>query len=287
MGFSSSLGENNKTGISLDISLRDIGMEGTVFKELEGSFIHFTNVRSLFSILNEGFVRMYDLNNANDKRELYYASKFGKVDIERFKSHYYTLSMCDKNIHNSDNCLDIWRFYGDNGAGVGIELEIKNLNKNLNSGFHLSRVLYDINIETAEKFKEAHSDFNSNNNCEIDVSAILTHISNYYKSLLFKTENEVRLVHYNSNYEACSEKIGFDFHKSNYVKYYKLPVITYATPESNYTEPCVLIKDIMFGFKYTESKVREFRELIYKELSRYISPGLRVSKCNIDYNIFI
>ena len=88
----------------------------------EKSFVHYSNVAALNSMLQEKSLRLYNLHNLNDPREFTFASKVFDLDnrlIEDAKDNIFLISFCKRGIlANSTQEFNMWRLYGQNGKGV-------------------------------------------------------------------------------------------------------------------------------------------------------------------------
>ena len=122
----------------------------TSYLHTTNRLIHFTSLPVLFSIINEGSIRLYNLNNSNDKNEYSYAAQklkdvyrlqgdSNQRSIEKIKEYSFILSCTtDKGLRKPE----FWQKYGDKCQGVAIEFEIIN-NVSDWEYFYCSKIHYD------------------------------------------------------------------------------------------------------------------------------------------------
>ena len=159
-------------------------------------FIHFTTLNNLFSILNEGALRFYNLNNSNDPNEFFFSLNLlnlGITKVDYFKSHTYTFSFCP--LSESGNKY-LWEKYANNYQGIGIHFEIKNNLCNWKK-YYLSPIIYE-QINNLELFSteinQFKSKYNLPSNC-LDFNE-LARIFCFHKEGSWNKEKEVRLLTY-------------------------------------------------------------------------------------------
>lgn len=96
------------------------------FYKGELSFIHWTSIDNLLSIINNREFRLYNLHNSNDENEFNFAAielNMENDEIEYAKKYYYTFSFCKKEDLSNDY---LWKEYGNDSSGVAIEFSIEN-----------------------------------------------------------------------------------------------------------------------------------------------------------------
>jgi hypothetical protein len=116
------------------------------------SYFHLTSYRNLFSIINSGIVRLYNLTNSDDANELSSYKEVGltQEQINYVKQSIFTFSFCkESDIENKQ----LWEDYGK----VAIIFEILNNPTSWNY-FHLSEVQYQTN-PAFEKFYILKTEF--------------------------------------------------------------------------------------------------------------------------------
>lgn len=253
--------------------------------------IHFTSLPILFSIINEGAIRLYNLHNSNDDTEYLYASKklseiykIQKIDdirisdyINRVKESSFILSCTNDDGLNKP---DFWNDYGDSGRGIAIEFEIIN-DVTKWEYFYCSQILYD-KLDSFDrlvsKWREIQNKYN-----HINYHIRLDQILSLHKSLDWAKESEIRILTlYPDLHEIpFSERVYRDFKLNkvhSQIKYFKLPL---CDSEGKFVDksledreekfwsiiPRVRITDIYFGpdFPITD-KLWEFQQ----ELRHYI-----------------
>jgi hypothetical protein len=175
----------NKYNLKLD--LNSIFINAPEYIPKGSTFIHFTSLKSLYSILSENAIRMYDLTCMEDSTEFnFLASDFGfdKSKTKYIKKNIFIFSMCHINVFKSKNILNLWRLYGKNGNGCAIEFEIKKPIDS-NSDIKLAQIIYDKSDYT--EFLKANSEFEERHNRKVDVIELIKSISIMHKSPLYKT----------------------------------------------------------------------------------------------------
>ncbi|WNH13362.1 DUF2971 domain-containing protein [Thalassobellus suaedae] len=167
---------------------------------IDESFIHFTSLQALTSILNNGFFRLSEFRHFEDIEELHYASKiFSDIDsfkpneenINDQKENCFALSACLKTENTLKNSF-MWEKYGNKGKGVIIQFK---LNYDKIFKFLLGKVQYGEeglkNItyikELAEKFRVENDGFYYDEFPERIMEFLAFHKQDKYLS-----ENEVR-----------------------------------------------------------------------------------------------
>lgn len=177
-------------------------------KNLE--FIHYTTFNNCLNIIREKSLRMYNLNSMDDSFELKYASKdifkgLNDEQIYNWKSNIYTFSMCEMNVENNKQSLDLWRRYGDDGKGVGVVIEVDKENQKTWYNRYLSRIQYGSNL--IEQIAKRHVDFLKEQ--EIfhilgDYQELLLNLCCFHKPPIYETEKEIRYFEYDRCF-ACGE----------------------------------------------------------------------------------
>jgi len=123
--------EDSFGGYKQELVLKQDALNGTAY-QIDGirEYIHYTTTNALFSILNEGEIRLSDLNHLNDPKEFDFlvnhcSIKMENEQIELFKRSLFVFSMCEYNDSEKDD-FNMWRLYGNNGNGIGIVFELAN-----------------------------------------------------------------------------------------------------------------------------------------------------------------
>jgi hypothetical protein len=206
------------------------------------TLIHFTNLKALFSIINEKAVRMYNLNNTNDPEEYSFsASKLANLfTLDNFPIDKYTnyMNLIKENsyILSSTFVSEVssnffWDNYADHYNGVAIEFEFVNKSNDWDYGCFVSTVKYNeldwldsfINIIASHKKKFPNITFTY----ELD------HIMSLHKKPIkrWTQEKEVRLLILKDvfNYPDLWNNLIFkDYNLKNkcVVKYLALPLFS-------------------------------------------------------------
>jgi hypothetical protein len=164
------------------------------------SFIHYTSLQALTSILNNGYFRWSEFRHFEDIEELHYASKiFDDIDslksngerINDQKGNCFALSACLNTEKTRKNPF-MWEKYGNKGKGVIIQFKI-NYDEIFN--FLLGKVQYGedgmkylVNLKKlAEKFRLNNDGFTYDHFPERIMEFLAFHKQEKYLS-----ENEVR-----------------------------------------------------------------------------------------------
>jgi hypothetical protein len=168
-------------------------------------FIHYTSVQSLFEILNSKSLRLYDLNNLNDPKEISYAISSLSDNIEEYLPEYrrsfFCASFCKYSMTSPNDNFLHWRIYGGEGKGVGIVFEITNMEDDWHNVF-FGKVNYGLEnrkFDLLFKFQQFHFEFNKQHNLFHNVPSAFALMAMYFKHPLWKDEKEYRLFIY-ANY---------------------------------------------------------------------------------------
>lgn len=247
------------------------------YQDKTNDFIHFTSIENLYSIINTGNIRLYNLVNMDDKFELEYGLK--KLNFRRkissVKEELFCLSLCKANkiLTNITNEHLLWKLHGRNGHGAIIRLSFKNdLNTWLN--YHLSDVFY--NTKIANSIKKL--------NRTLKNEGIESKICSFFKLPIYKFENETRLVfdgrisfiaiQKNPEGQMIYPKYYFDkFHKKDNILYVELPIFNfnksnlenYKVPNLvgvDFEMPKIEISEIILGYRFSEDDKNNIEEII-------------------------
>lgn len=258
--------------------------------------IHFTSIPVLFSIINEGAVRLYNLHNSNDNTEYSYASnKLKEIHeiqnineepisayINRIKDWSFILSCTN---HDGLNKPDFWKEYGDSGKGIAIEFEIINDTSEWEF-FYCSEILYN-KLDSFDKLVSKWKDIQNKYN-HINYHIRLNQILSLHKSSDWSKEAEIRiLTNYPDLYEIpFRERIFRDFKIEKpdlKIKYFSLPL---CDKEGKFSDkrleervelfwniiPRIRISDIHYG---PDFPINEKLWKFHNELSLYIFEKLK------------
>ncbi len=162
------------------------------------SVCRYTSLSSLFLIMREGSQVMCSITCMNDKGETSYADKYvgygayaTSSDTIKENNDCFVLSCCNKEIADT---LTMWRLYGNDGKGVCIEYDV-DLSIIDNNEFFFAPISYGTK-------KNIHS--------ELDLIRDIRHWNengwrfalkrwfiwkHFFKSYLFKEEQEIRLLY--------------------------------------------------------------------------------------------
>lgn len=236
------------------------------------TYVHFTNLKALFSIINEGSLRLYNLNNSNDPKEFEHnlnnIEDLSDFNFSKYKSKVHLLSLCNSNILNSKNILNMWRLYGDGGYGVAIKFKISRVNYHYTNCL-LAKVNYDI-LELGP-FIKAHNDFKHRNKLiESDIIDIIKIPALLHKSYLYSIEEEIRMViieggsfyikSLNNPKLFCNDINN----RNETISYLNIPLFS---NDDNY--PRLEIKEVQIGFRYSDSQFGEIDSVFQDSCRNY------------------
>lgn len=269
---------------------RNISLRGTPYLiENTRKVLHFTSVEVLNSIINEGALRLYNLQKSNDPKEYQYASEvfqavyeLQEVSVERYqkwvefiKENSFIFSATNiKNLYNAKH----WKEYGKNNKGVAIEFEIVNDPVDWQL-FYFSKVMYN----QLEDFKALVKNWydiqksNPKNRYYFELNQMLC----FHKSESWKDEDEIRIYTQIPQVKSTlwNKNIFPDpnFRNPNkIVKYFKLPLCdkegNYITPLGNENLyqyfPKLRIKNIYFGSDFDSGEIDflNYRDELIKKI---------------------
>lgn len=254
---------------NLNYGIKCIGKDEN-FKPKESTFIHFTSLKSLASILTEKSIRLYSANEMNDLSEINHYAKIFEIEdrtIQQFKNEVFIMSCCSSSILKTEDELTLWRLYGNDGYGCGIIFEYNEDASDTNT--HRYNINYiDDKQEKFELFFHKHVEFNNKHStCKINADKFILDLSVFHKSKHFKIEKEERLF----CRKYLHEERFWDFNSKNkLVSYIKIPLDYSINKERlDYARitPKIRIKKIIFGHKVPKFNTDE--EI--KFLSKYFS----------------
>jgi hypothetical protein len=255
------------------------------------SFVHFTNLYAIQSIISERNIRLYNLNNLNDPREYSFAGDlnfFNHKNKKTAKENMYLLSMCEQNILTKNSTeieFNLWRLYGDNGFGAAIILSFE-INQPINwKDYFLSVVHYGASsraklIELNDLLKELEKE-------TPEISVDLGQIVSFHKSKLYSLEQEIRLLFDNRDKNIFSATqfrdskniltspiIRTDIAKSTKmnknIRYLELPIYYNSyEPISIYNKiPIPKIECIILGYQYSRPSniIGKLQSLCFEKL---------------------
>lgn len=211
------------TQISMELAdSNEINMGSDYYYTKNYSFIHYTSVHALLSILKEKKIRLYNLQGMDDKEEFVVPLKhsqkaLSEYEIKRIKKNIFCLSMCENGIETKEESLPQWRSYAQDGLGVGIVFKFNKRYSKDWVHFMLSRVYY--NQKSLSKFSRVESLYNE---FKIKYNLSITNFDEifykyfaFHKNGIYKSEKEVRLVYCKGFHSYEEPDIKYDFTKSN------------------------------------------------------------------------
>lgn len=251
------------------------------FETKKTSFVHFTSLEVAINMLNEGFVRLGTLNQANDPQEVlfgmapFHSLRKTHIELDNQKD-IFSLSMC-----NEEAILDLnlWRLYGANGNGVAIHFDIENDPISWNH-YHFSKVFYgkdnreSINayLTHLESFPQKHL-----------LYPRLIPLLAFHKSEVYRSEKEYRLLCYapggtmdRPNYPRSVVHHGVNLpiirpkysSKGGRGRYLMLPLGNCYSEDHGYfkTAPRISISQITLGFNFEEAQIDEILMVVNEAL---------------------
>jgi hypothetical protein len=264
-------------------------LKGTAYLlENTRKVIHFTSAEVLESIIEEGALRLYNLQKSNDPIEYQYAADplydvyrlqdLTPDDYQRWvanvKERSFIFSATNiKNLYNAKH----WKEYGKNNKGVAIEFEIVNDPVDWRL-FYFSKVMYN----QLEDFKTLVKNWydiqksNPKNRYSFELNQMLC----FHKSERWKGEDEIRIytqipqgtILWNKNIFS-DPRFG---DRNKIVKYFKLPLCdkdeNYITPLGNENPyqyfPKLRIKNIYFGSDFDSGEIDflNYRDELIKKI---------------------
>ena len=276
------------------------------FYDGKHSFIHFTNLFALQSIISQRNIRLYNLHNLNDPREYSFAgnlTKFNKTNKKDAKDRFFLLSMCKTEILTKSTGIEfnMWRLYGGNGTGIAIELNFDN-NPSINwSDYFLAQVQYG--AESKSRLNEIKKLLTKLESLKPLVSVDLGQIFCYHKTKLYNLEDETRLLfdyravkvvgastYKSKEGEITSPIIKTDILKSvgtKDVNYLELPIHhkDFKPVFNNNNIPIPKIERIIIGYHYKDNfnKVSTLLKKLCEERLGY-TPKIEKSRLTKYYH---
>jgi hypothetical protein len=304
LNFSNSLyfgNENFKGGAKIEFSTRNNLIESIFQTNKNNTYIHYTSIQSFIEILNSGNFRMYNCHNLNDPKEIEYGLiEFGLEltpdEIHDFKRNHFILSSCVYDEQSQDD-FSMWRFYGDDGKGVGIVFEIEYGEEDfMKSGIHLGNVQYGLNNEKMElikKFFKFHFEFNNEHHLFQNKPNLFPLLSSFFKKEIWQIEKESRIVatckmendfspienvlNNNCNPLLKSTLKSSLNKKGNLVSFLELPIKSKDNTELSKLCPKIKIKKIVLGYDVSE-------KLKYSVVSLTKQIGMNKFGYDIEYS---
>ncbi len=237
----------------------------------DGGFklIHFTSLKNAIEILNNGYLYLNNLSLLDDPNEF----SSGAIDLTGipneqiigYKQLFYQISFCEYQ-DNEEVHFDNWRLYGENGKGVGLVFKVEKENFDEWSNYFLSKIvyegqeqhsqikqLYNSFISETKKF-EVENDFQLN-----DRELILMRIYSFIKKGIYKSESEVRLLHYSQDTSSNNFSLSNEFHlypkAKLYLKFEKHKNINQGIQDciKQSSLPHINLDSMIVGYRYNET----------------------------------
>ena len=242
------------------------------------TFSHFTSLKSLFSILNSGKIRLYNLNNVNDPRELLsFLPNDYDDSLKRRRQNTFIFCGCDYESLSPYVQHNMWRLYGDNGSGVRIEFKVE-INQDRipkNDLLCFKKVNYE-GFEIKPFAKEVER-IEKDQNIKIDYLDALMTPCILQKESKWALENEVRLVLYNQlwpiwkdEYHDPNTPIFWDWSTLNscFCNYYEIPLFepnSFVTISIEHIQLGPFFKDEKYGNLLNELRLTPLLKRLPRE----------------------
>jgi hypothetical protein len=229
----------------------------------------------------------------NDGQELSYSiHDFGLIineqEIENFKASLFVHSLCE---YSDNDDFNMWRLYGQNGNGVGLDYEISNIQDKWYQ-FFLGKVIYDKESPSSQLLKafiDYHNSFVIEHPSFIDnIPTIIPSFLLFHKNPIWSVEKEHRLftyLHYDKDtldIRGVSSNFYFEeylCHSFGYNKkenaFLRMPLRPYKNhdfgkyrkdEEAKFlkTLPDIKLSKVVLGYNYSEKDLHEIGYLVYK-----------------------
>jgi hypothetical protein len=266
------------------------------YKDLNGSqyyyqagkkFVHFTSLLALESIVQSRNIRLYNLHNLNDPREYSFSAKifdYNNKNSGDAKLNMFLLSLCKTDIFKRpvQEEFFMWKLYGHDGYGVGIEFDFNHCQPDEWRDFYLSQIFYGGGSRSKlnQLAKILSSLENEKPNCILDLGQLMC----FHKSNLYKLETEVRLLYDmrqsksfletqygNMNKQVPLPHLRNDITKSlqnkKEIKFLELPIY-YKECIMTSSFPIPMITKITLGYQYY--KWQDIAKKIKKMIQDYL-----------------
>lgn len=265
------ISSNGSSGPSFHARLSELNsayQDSEYFYNGQRSFVHWTSVQNLMSIINNRELRLYNLQKSSDEKEFKFTADqltLPEDKIDHSKNYLYALSFCEIGEKNNEK---LWTEYGKDYSGVAIEFEIENDPKNWKN-FMLSRCYYEIPQKFVNLFEDLNKLKKKWNGIETNID--LGRLIAFHKPPDFHDELEVRLSSYfpYDNIEAywknCNTEFILDKQRPRITDYFGLKL--WVDNESSYVKsknpeydrrlrigkgyydihPMIKIRNIVFG----------------------------------------
>ncbi|XOV91514.1 MAG: DUF2971 domain-containing protein [Bacteroidota bacterium] len=284
--------ENTSKGQSIDGTLNDESIKWAYFHLYipsqnatlinspyfyNNGVVHFTDIKSLKSIIGTQTIRLYNLHHLDDPREFLFAGDlFALKDEEKedARDNFFIMSFCEAKILQTKEIskeFNLWRLYGENGEGVAIIFSI--LNDPVDwFEFHISKIIYG--AKNRKNFKSLYQmikELKEEFSVDVDVRKLCT----FHKSRIYNIEKEVRILWDRRKMRAGrKDRTIHDYNNQQIfpvvqkkedspVQFLSLPIYYY---DQNFQErgiPLLRIDEIILGYKhkYNQSLKNEIEEL--------------------------
>lgn len=243
--------------------------ESDYYLKDENQFIHFCSAKKMYSIINSGQIRLYNLSHQNDKDEFKFAAQLlgeSPLACEKIRRRIYSLSMCRS---ETEADLTLWRLYGDDTKGVGLKLKIVN-NPFYWMQYHLSQIYYG-NIEKLLTYKSRKDEFEKTNKFRFIIG--LERFLGFHKSEHYSVEKEVRLIYVHKNRENPFSFLTKTIDPNTLPEYISINLFNnYIYNEGQISDIChmdkpiIEIEEIVLGPNFRENNLIDFVKSKYTNI---------------------
>lgn len=274
----------NRLGVGLPTSNSGFKKSKYYLEPGEQIFSHLTSYNKLFSILNSGKIRLYNLKNSNDPNELFLVKRMSPRPqvVEKLKESVFIFSFCSKDALSNSK---LWGKYGT----VALNFEITNPVEQWHE-FRFSKMYYE-NTPIAERYidmiEQLQREFPDWSFQEDYGSLISLHA--FHKQPEHAYEQEIRILYLPHLFSGDIEQ-HFDFKVGDYhtgfTEYIELPLFfdpnarpfvvrknvtrhnnTIDRDENSF--PTIRITSIQFGDNEERVTQKKLSEMAY-ELEDYL-----------------
>lgn len=275
--------------INMDLAYsNEINVGSKYFYNGKYSFVHYTSIPSLLSILKDKKIRLYNLFGMDDKEEFeiplnYSNKKLSDYEIKEIKKRIFCFSMCQTEIERKEESLPQWRSYAQDGQGVGIVFSFNKKNANDWVHFMLSKVYYHTkSLDTFLQVENLYNEFRTKYDLTIsNFDEIFYRYFAFHKSRIYNSEKEVRLIYCQGFHQYNEPQIKVDVTRTNKkTSYVELDLewswdektkefITKQGIEPKNVRPIVTIDKIIFGYRLSNAAKWDLSEVCHEHLKSF------------------
>lgn len=199
--FNSYTDEIPSNTAELRTKISNVLLKDSIYSLEEGKkhlFIHYTSIENCISIINEGRIRLYNINYLKDPNEYNYLSSFFKNSYcpnKEILNHMHIFSMCEYKDSNSEN-FDLWRLYGKEGKGAALVLEVDGENMKYWESLCIGKVDYNPDIKKISLLNDKCNELilKVSKHFEIEIEEAFSILKLLTKKQIYSTEKEIRII---------------------------------------------------------------------------------------------